>query len=206
MQSNTDLAPRIRAPMSTLRLWVVFLFCGSVTALLIAALQRASELSPTRAEAAQAATPKRAAADPRRPPHAAFAPTFADAAGLLRVGRHAEAYGRFVALADDGDVDAARFALLMHRYGPAVFGSAWDACPEQVADWTRSSARAADEELANLGVLATRRPLSPKTTSNAFGCSDDFKSSARSYGLPEAACCENDSAMKSTNARTRAAS
>jgi len=163
-------------------------------------------LSPTRAEAAQAATPKRAAADPRRPPHAAFAPTFADAAGLLRVGRHAEAYGRFVALADDGDVDAARFALLMHRYGPAVFGSAWDASPEQVADWTRSSARAADEELANLGVLATRRPLSPKTTSNAFGCSDDFKSSARSYGLPEAACCENDSAMKSTNARTRAAS
>jgi len=155
MEPNTELSPRIRATMSTLRLWVVFLFCASVAALLVAALQRASDLSPARAEASHAATPERVAADRRRLPGVAFAPTFADAAGLLRVGRHAEAYGRFVALADDGDVDAARFALLMHRYGPAVFASAWDASPEQVADWTRWSASAADAELADLGVAAS---------------------------------------------------
>src|SRR6478672_6037893 len=157
MEPNTDLAPRFRAAMSTLRLWVTFLFRASVAALLIAALQHATELFPVRAEASHAATPERAAADRRRLPHAAFAPTFADAADLLRVGRHAEAYGRFVALADDGDVDAARFALLMHRYGPAVFASAWDASPEQVADWTRWSASAADEELADLDTVAAQR-------------------------------------------------
>ena len=85
-------------------------------------------------------TPERTAT-----PRTAFAPTFADAAEALRAGRHAEAYGRFVALADEGDVDAARIALVMHRFGPALFGSPWDASVEQVAQWTRWSEVAAEK-------------------------------------------------------------
>jgi hypothetical protein len=159
MEPNVDPSPRTGATLCTLRLWLVFLSCAGVTALLIAALQRASEVLPAStgwATAASTPAPGGKAVEPGRPPPAAFAPTFASAAGSLRVGRNAEAYGRFVALADDGDVDAARFALLMHRYGPTVFGSAWDASPEQVADWARWSARAAEEELAEFEVLPSQ--------------------------------------------------
>jgi hypothetical protein len=89
---------------------------------------------------------------PDRPPipRAEFAPTFADAAESLRSGRYADAYGRFVRLADEGEVDAARMALVMHRLGPKVFGSAWDATVEQLIEWTRWSQAASEEELAQL--------------------------------------------------------
>jgi len=73
MEPSTELALGTRTTMSALRLWLVVLSCASVSAVLITALQRTSELSPTRAEAAHAATPERAAADRRRLPHAAFA-------------------------------------------------------------------------------------------------------------------------------------
>jgi hypothetical protein len=90
MEPNIDLAPRCRATMSPLRLWVVSLFFATVSAVLIAALQSASELAATRAQGAHAAMPERAAADRLRLPHAAFTPTFVDAAGSLRARRHAE--------------------------------------------------------------------------------------------------------------------
>ena len=71
MEPNTDLAPRCRATMSPLRLWVVSLFFASVSAVLIAALQSASELAATRAQEAHAVTPERGAADALRAgPHA----------------------------------------------------------------------------------------------------------------------------------------
>jgi hypothetical protein len=146
MKFITELAHGRQAAVSTLRLWLVFLAGAAVAALLIAALQRASATlsrptAPTLATAASA-TPDRPAM-----PRTAFAPTFATAAESLRAGRYAEAYGRFVTLADEGDVDAARIALVMHRFGPDVFGSAWDASVEQLAEWTRWSEAAAQEEL-----------------------------------------------------------
>ena len=50
-------------------------------------------------------------------------------------GRWADAYGRFIALANDGDRDAARIVLFMYRYGPRLYGSHWDASPDNVEVW-----------------------------------------------------------------------
>jgi hypothetical protein len=150
----SELPRRRQAIASTVRLWLVFLACAGLAAVWIAALQRAGAAlsrpsAPTASIAAASAAPDRTPM-----PRTAFAPTFADAAEALRTGRHAEAYGRFVALADEGDVDAGRIALVMHRYGPEVFGSAWDASVEQLADWTRWSEAAAAKDLAQLRAAA----------------------------------------------------
>jgi hypothetical protein len=75
-------------------------------------------------------------------PQAVPAPTFAEAGRLFRAGRHAAAYGRFVTLANEGDMHAARVALLMHRFGPSLFGSDWDATTEELAEWSRLARQA----------------------------------------------------------------
>jgi hypothetical protein len=54
---------------------------------------------------------------------------------LFRGGRFAAAYGRFAQLADAGHVSSARIALVMVEQGPQLFGSAWDAWPQQLQDW-----------------------------------------------------------------------
>jgi len=87
METTTDLAPRIRATMTPLRLWVVSLFFANVSAVLIPALQSSSEPSPARVQAEHAR--ERGAVD-LGPLHAAFAPTVADATGALHAGRHAD--------------------------------------------------------------------------------------------------------------------
>jgi hypothetical protein len=61
-------------------------------------------------------------------------PTVADrlhgkAVESFRAGRFAEAYGRFVALAEAGHPASARYALWMCEHGPALFGSDWDCGP-----------------------------------------------------------------------------
>ena len=160
MKSIIELKHSGVAMLSTLRLWLVFGACFGAAAVLIAALQRVSDVystmgdraAPPASRAAQAAgiaTPDRTTV-----PRALFAPTFADAAASLRAGRHADAYGRFVTLADDGDVDAACIALLMHRYGPDVFGSAWDASDEQLAAWRRLAESRAPETERGAGATA----------------------------------------------------
>ena len=50
-------------------------------------------------------------AAPAVPSDAVPAPTFADASRLFRAGRYAAAYGRFVTMANEGDMHAARVAL-----------------------------------------------------------------------------------------------
>jgi hypothetical protein len=139
------------AMLSTLRLWLVFLACAVVAAALVAGLQQA-ELALSRPPGVPTASAAALAVSARfvSPPPTAFAPTFDDAAASLRAGRFAEAYGRFVALADEGNVDAGRIALVMHRFGPELFGSAWDASVEQLAAWTQWSEAAAQMELARL--------------------------------------------------------
>jgi hypothetical protein len=54
---------------------------------------------------------------------------------LFRSGRFAAAYGRFAQLADAGHAPSARIALVMVEQGPQLFGSDWDAWPQQLQDW-----------------------------------------------------------------------
>lgn len=61
---------------------------------------------------------------------------YAEAVKTFRNGRLSEAFGQFMAIANRGDVDAARVALFMHMYGPALYGKQWDAGDQNVAYWT----------------------------------------------------------------------
>lgn len=76
---------------------------------------------------------------------------YAEAVQSFRNGRMAEAFGRFVDLANRGDPDSARVALFLHQYGPALYGKHWDAFPQDVAYWgtlvrnSGTSARATGE-------------------------------------------------------------
>ena len=56
---------------------------------------------------------------------------------VFRAGRTSEAFGRFHALANRGDVDAARISLFLHQYGAALYGKQWDAFPADVAYWNQ---------------------------------------------------------------------
>jgi len=76
------------------------------------------------------------------------ATSFAEASGLFRSGRHAAAYARFVVLANEGDMQAARVALVMHRFGAALFGSDWDATTEELEDWSRLARLAEAKDVA----------------------------------------------------------
>ena len=62
---------------------------------------------------------------------------FNEAVEQYQRGRWADAYGRFIALANDGDRDAARIALFTLRYGPRLYGSHWDASPNDVEEWEK---------------------------------------------------------------------
>lgn len=53
-----------------------------------------------------------------------------------KAGRYSVAYGRFMALANQGDPDAAHVALFMNKYGPTLYGAWWDADPTDVAQWS----------------------------------------------------------------------
>jgi hypothetical protein len=59
-----------------------------------------------------------------------------DAVRNFRAGRMSHAFGKFINLADRGDVDSARIALFLHTYGPVLFGKQWDAGEQDVAYWT----------------------------------------------------------------------
>lgn len=62
---------------------------------------------------------------------------YQDAIRQYKDGRLAEAFGRFVALANKGDADAARIAIFMHRFGPPLYGRYWDLSPHEAESWTR---------------------------------------------------------------------
>jgi hypothetical protein len=68
-------------------------------------------------------------------PAAAQEDMYADALRLYREGRWSAAYGRFLRLADGGNADAARIALMMLRHGHDLYGTEWTAAPSQVAQW-----------------------------------------------------------------------
>lgn len=64
---------------------------------------------------------------------------FANAVEKYQQSNWSHAYGRFMALAERGDSDAARIALFMHRYGPALYNNHWDAAPHELELWSSLS-------------------------------------------------------------------
>lgn len=60
----------------------------------------------------------------------------AQADEAFRLQRHAEAYGRYAALADEGDAASAGMALMLVINGAALFGAQWSATPGQLERWS----------------------------------------------------------------------
>lgn len=83
-----------------------------------------------------------ASAAPRHATAALAEPLHALAEQAFRHGRLAEAYGRFVALADAGHAASTHQAPRMCEHGPELFGCEWDCAPHQVAHWTVAAGRA----------------------------------------------------------------
>jgi hypothetical protein len=71
-------------------------------------------------------------------------------------GRWADAYGRFMALANEGDADAARTALFMLRYGPQLYNSHWDAIPAEVSRWEKLAASSQGRSSPTFQPVASR--------------------------------------------------
>ena len=62
---------------------------------------------------------------------------FEAAVALYERRRWAPAYEMLCRLADRGDAPASKLALLMLRYGSALYGTRFTALPEQIARWAR---------------------------------------------------------------------
>jgi hypothetical protein len=65
----------------------------------------------------------------------------AQAVQAFRTREYAVAYGRFAALADDGDAASALIALAMARHGPTLFGSEWSLTRQQLQQWSELAMR-----------------------------------------------------------------
>jgi hypothetical protein len=59
------------------------------------------------------------------------------------------AFERLALLADQGNAPAAKLALLMLRYGSAIYGTGFNAKPEQVARWAQRVLRATSRATAS---------------------------------------------------------
>jgi hypothetical protein len=64
-------------------------------------------------------------------------PGFTQAVQDYRAGRWSSAYGRFMLLANSGNIEAARIALFMQRHGKQLFDSDWFASEEDLELWSR---------------------------------------------------------------------
>ena len=88
------------------------------------------------------------AAVPANPRNAA---RLARAMHEFKSGRRTSAFGMFARLADDGDAEAARVALLMVRYGDELYGAGWGASQEQIDYWLAISRKPMPRFLAESG-------------------------------------------------------
>jgi hypothetical protein len=82
----------------------------------------------------------------------AGAQSFKQAVQDHRAGRWSAAYGQFAHLASRGDADAARIALFMHRQGPLLYGTHWDASSDDTEAWA---------QLAETGAARAEPPFQP---------------------------------------------
>jgi hypothetical protein len=69
------------------------------------------------------------------PPPASLHADFGHAVGDFKQGRRTAAYATFARLADQGDVESARVALMMYRHGEDFYGTAWGASQPQLDHW-----------------------------------------------------------------------
>lgn len=73
---------------------------------------------------------------------------FGQAVALYERRRWDTAFDMLCRLADRGDTPAAKLALLMLRYGEALYGTRFGARPEQIARWARMVLEAAPASAA----------------------------------------------------------
>jgi len=73
---------------------------------------------------------------------------------LYEEGHWQQAFVGLSSLADQGNATAARLALLMLRYGAAVYGTTFSAAPDQVARWAQRVLRAASRVTVAKGSMA----------------------------------------------------
>jgi hypothetical protein len=86
-------------------------------------------------------------------------PTFTEAVHEYRAGRWSSAFGRFITLANDGNVEAARIALFMQLHGRQLYGSDWDASEDDIALWSRMTAARAPGQVERVASSpATKSP------------------------------------------------
>jgi hypothetical protein len=76
---------------------------------------------------------------------------FNEAMDQYRDSKWPGAYGRFAALADQGNPEAARIALLMLRYGSRLYGHNWGASQPQINRWMKLAVQRMEELTAESG-------------------------------------------------------
>jgi hypothetical protein len=77
---------------------------------------------------------------------------FDDAVAQYEAGHYAEAFRSFSRLADCGHREAAQIALRMRRFGPQLYGIAFETTPEQLARWS-DTARAGSDTARGCAVV-----------------------------------------------------
>ncbi|MGZ8407108.1 MAG: hypothetical protein ACXWVJ_03675 [Caulobacteraceae bacterium] len=86
-------------------------------------------------------------------------PAYAEAMQEYRAGRWSSAFGRFITLANDGNVEAARIALFMQQHGALLYGSDWEASDEDIELWSRmTGARTPGQVERVASSTVTKRP------------------------------------------------
>jgi len=68
-----------------------------------------------------------------------------------RSGHTTAAYGRFMRLADAGDAESARIALMLLRHGPEMHGTAWGASQPQIDHWMALAQKPMERIVAESG-------------------------------------------------------
>jgi hypothetical protein len=84
-------------------------------------------------------------------------PTFTEAVQEYRAGRWSSAFGRFITLANDGNVEAARIALFMQLHGRQLYGSDWDASEDDIALWSRMTGALAPGQVERVASTAAAK-------------------------------------------------
>ena len=68
-----------------------------------------------------------------------------------KAGHTTAAYAQFMRLADAGDPESARIALILLRHGPELHGTAWGASQPQINNWMRLARTPMDPIVAESG-------------------------------------------------------
>ena len=76
---------------------------------------------------------------------------FLQALDEFRDGKRTAAYGHFAQLADAGDAESARMALMLLRHGPRLYNAGWGASQPQIDRWMKLARGPMEPLLAESG-------------------------------------------------------